>query len=153
MRTITLYVSRRVRVPCLAAATVFDELCAAGTIHGPGAALALHTPVAPSGRDQALRRADGRLRRADGRLRRAGSRRSFPVEVELTAWSHLDAAVGVRPVGRRPPLADGAAQRRYTALALAVADHVAGEIEAAFAGWERAALMEAAGLLGAPSAT
>ncbi len=144
--------SRRVRIPSVAAATAFDELCQPAAegrgarIDGSGAVLVVDRANAAQGAALPLRSVGGRLRGMRGR-------RWFPVEVELAPWSHAEAQVGIRPLGRRVPMADGRAQHRYIALAFAIADHLAAEIEAAFAGWERDAVLEAAGLLGAPVGT
>ncbi len=144
----TMYVSRRVRIPSHATTIVFDGLLGADGTEGhrsvvaPPAVLVLcgAPPVAPGGPLVPLRARTGRLRSAPGW-------RWFPVELELVAWSGRVAELGVRPRGRTARLADGRRQRRYLDLAVAVADHLAAELEAAFAAWERDVVAEAAALV------
>jgi hypothetical protein len=65
------------------------------------------------------------LRQAPGRLRARSGRRSYPVELEVSAWSGSRSEIGVRLVARSVPLDDGWRQRRYLDLAHATADHLA----------------------------
>jgi hypothetical protein len=141
MRTPTLYVSRRVRIPSLAAPVVFDQVCSAQPLAAPGAAMTCREAPFLAGPDLPLRTVVGRLRAVPGRS-------SFAVEVELTPWSRLEPAIGIRPLGRRVPLDDGRTQRRYIGLAFALVDHLAAELECAFAAWERDAVVEAMAALG-----
>ena len=75
------------------------------------------------------------MRRAEGRLRGPGVGRSFPVELELVAWSRETAEIRVRPRGRSVSLSDGRCQRRYFDLAIAMAEHLATTLEDVIAVW------------------
>jgi hypothetical protein len=135
----TLYVSRRVCLPPIVAATALDVLHLAGaepgepttwTLESPPALLVLNDmrllpehPTLP-------------LRQAPGRLRATAGWRSYPVELEVTAWSGSRSEIGVRPVGRSIPLDDGWRQRHYLELAHAVADHFAVTFEAVVGAWD-----------------
>jgi hypothetical protein len=135
----TLYVSRRVYLAPIVAATAFDILRLAGaepdepatwTLESPPALLVLNDmrllpdhPTLP-------------LRQAPGRLRATSGRRSYPVELEVTAWSGSRSEIGVRLVGRSVPLDDGWRQRRYLDLAHAIAERLAVTFEAVVGAWD-----------------
>jgi hypothetical protein len=148
MTITTLYVSRRVCLPPLVAATAFDVVHLAHadggdssgwTIAAGSAQLALDgTNLVPDHPALPLRQAAGRLRGVPGY-------RSFPVELEVTPWSTTFSEVGVRAVGRSVPAEDGRRQRRYLELAGAAVDHVAVLLEAV-AAWDHDVLREAVGL-------
>jgi hypothetical protein len=138
MTTTTLYITRRVSLPPRVAAAAFDAVSVANaereltswTVVAPSSVLVAKdcSLVGPEHWTLPIRRAEGRLRAP----RRLGS---YPVEVELVAWSREQAEVGVRPRGHWVPLADGPRQRRYFGLATAMAEHLAVTLEAAIAVW------------------
>jgi hypothetical protein len=151
MTTTTLYTSRPVGVPPVAAARAFDALRMANTstndpvtwtVVAPSATLVLkgaglttlEGPIAP-------------LRQVPGRLQAPSGLRSFGVEVDLFAWSHLRSEIGVRPRGRAVPIVEGYGQRRYLGLAAPMAEHLAAAVEAVIGGWQQEVLTEAAVLL------
>jgi hypothetical protein len=154
MTITTLYVSRRVCLPPLVAATAFDVLHLAGadgggsttwTLGAPSAVLVLNgTKLLPDHPTLALRQASGRLRAMSGR-------RSYPVEVEVAAWSGLRSEIGVRLVGRSVPLDDGWRQRRYLGLAHAAADHLADALQAVITALDDDVATEAAAVARAGS--
>jgi hypothetical protein len=148
MTITTLYVSRRVCLPPLVAATAFDVVYLAHadggdssswTIAAGSAQLALNgTNLVPDHPALPLRQAAGRLRGGPGH-------RWFSVVLEVTPWSTLMSEVGVRAFGRSVPVEDGPRQRRYLDLAGAAVDHVAVLFEAV-AAWDRDVVREAVGL-------
>jgi hypothetical protein len=150
MATTTLYVSRRVPLPALAAAVAFDELCApacglepaACTLVAPPARLRLRRPHGASGPDLLAP-----VRTSIGRLRRAPGGPGYAVEVGLTHWSAVGAEVGIRPRGGAAPLRDGRRQASYLALADRMVGHLAARLEAIAAGWEHDVVREAAALV------
>ena len=135
----TLYVSRRVWLPPIVAATAFDVLHLAAAEHGDPTMWTLESPRALLVLNEMRLLPDYPtlpLRQAPGRLRATSGRRSYPVELQVTAWSGSRTEIGVRTVGRSIPLDDGWRQRRYLDLAHAVADHLALTFEATVGAWD-----------------
>ena len=138
MTPTSLYVSRRVCLPPIVAATAFDILRLAGARADQPATWTLETPSALLVLNDVRPLPDHPtlpLRQAPGRLRSTSRRRSYPVEVEVTAWSGSRSEIGVRLVGRSVPLDDGWRQRRYLDVAHAAADHLAVTFETAVGAW------------------
>jgi hypothetical protein len=139
MAMTTLYTSRRVLLPPAVAVAAFDAVrianaerteAATWTVVAPSAVLVAQTADVPAGRSPLPRR------HAAGRLRGRSGLGSFPVEVELTAWSHRHSEVGVRPCGRWVRLDDTRRQRRFCGLADEIASHLATGLEAVVGAWE-----------------
>jgi len=134
----TLCISRHVCLPPLIAAAAFDAVHVAIADPAQPAAWAIVAPSAvlvarcadPLGGDSTL------PRHAVGRLRSRSGWRSFPVEVELTAWSDHHSEVTVRPSRRWVPVDGARRQRRFCVLAHAVADHLATSLEAVVGAWD-----------------
>lgn len=138
MTPTSLYVSRRVCLPPIVAATAFDILRLAGARADQPATWTLETPSALLVLNDVRHLPDHPtlpLRQAPGRLRSTSRRRSYPVEVEVTAWSGSRSEIGVRLVGRSVPLDDGWRQRRYLDLAHATADHLAVTFDTLVGAW------------------
>ena|SRR5437660_6068537 len=142
----TLYVSRPLDLPPMTAVAAFDAhrdaLCIGetderGAIETPGAKLRFTPSYA---REQSW--PDAALRRTSGRLHNIRMLVSFPVEVELSAWSATRCEIGIRPRGRTVPITDGWLQRRYIALAVDAAEGLADAIERQIDDWLRAQLRD-----------
>jgi hypothetical protein len=147
----SLYVSRRVCLPPIVAATAFDILRLAAADCDEPSTWSLESPPALLVlNDMRLLPDDPTfpLRQVPGRLRATSGRRSYPVELEVTAWSGSRSEIAVRLVGRSVPLDDGWRQRRYLDLAHAAADHLAVTFETVVGAWHddvaREAVAEAA---------
>jgi hypothetical protein len=147
MTPTSLYVSRRVCLAPIVAATAFDILGLAGAEAGEPTTWTLESPPALLVLNEMRLLPDHPtlpLRQAPGRLRATSGRRSYPVEVEVTAWSGSRSEIGVRLVGRSVPLDDGWRQRRYLDLAHAAADHLAVTFETVVDAWHDDVAREAA---------
>ena len=147
MTPTSLYVSRRVRLPPIVAATAFDILRLAGAEAGEPSMWTLASPPALLVLNDMRLLPDLptlSLRQAPGRLRATSGRRSYPVELEVSAWSGWRSEIGVRLVGRSVPLDDGWRQRRYLDLAHAAADHLAVTFETVVDAWHDDVAREAA---------
>lgn len=135
----TLYVACPLHLPPLTAQAAFDAQRDAAYIDATAETWVVETTgteLRLVGNGAVERRGPGRpLRCAPGRLRRRAGRVSVAVEVEVVPWSDRRCQVGIRPLGRGVPMADGWRQRRYFSLAVDAAEGLAHALQSQVDDW------------------